>query len=192
MLESLSDNALYELFLEGNNDAMRIIVERNSHKLFNFMYRMVEDPATCEELVQEVFLKLVRSKPDFSTGTKVSTFLFSIARNQAIDELRRQKHRRHRSLDQSSGRGSGWALQDRIPNGKSETDRPAIDSELREKIDQSIAMLPKEQREVFCLREIEGLAFADIAGILSCSENTAKSRMRYALEKLRTYLKDLM
>lgn len=103
LLEKSSDNELYDLFLKGRQEAMRIIVQRNSPKLFNFMYRMVPDAATCEELVQEVFLKLVRARPDFSSGTKVSTYLFSVARNLAIDEIRRQKHRRHLSLDQYSG-----------------------------------------------------------------------------------------
>lgn len=192
MLESSSDNELYALFLEGNQDAMRVIVQRNSPKLFSFIYRMVDDPASCEEMVQEVFLKLVRARPDFSTGTKVSTYLFSVARNLAIDELRRMKHRRHMSLDQETSKENGRTLQDKIPDGRSGTDSAAMDVELRNRIEHSIALLPHEQREVFCMREIEGLGFAQIAGILECSENTAKSRMRYALEKLRNYLKEML
>jgi len=171
---------------------MRVIVQRNSPKLFSFIYRMVDDPASCEEMVQEVFLKLVRARPDFSTGTKVSTYLFSVARNLAIDELRRMKHRRHMSLDQETSKENGRTLQDKIPDGRSGTDSAAMDVELRNRIEHSIALLPQEQREVFCMREIEGLGFAQIAGIIECSENTAKSRMRYALEKLRNYLKEML
>ena len=190
--EQRTDNELYALFLEGDQEAMRVIVQRNSPRLYSFLYRMVEDPASCEEMVQEVFLKLVRARPDFSTGTKVSTYLFSVARNLAIDELRKMKHRRHLSLDQEAGGDDARTLQDRISNGKRGTERAAMDSELKVKIDQAIAVLPAEQKEVFCMREIEGLGFAEIADVLGCSENTAKSRMRYALEKLRTHLKDFI
>lgn len=192
MPESRSDNELYALYLQGDQDAMRLIVQRNSPRLYSFLYRMVSDQASCEEMVQEVFLKLVRARPDFSSGTKVSTYLFSVARNLAIDELRKLKHRRHMSLDQEASSEDGRTLQDRIPNGKTTTDGAAIDGELKKKIEQSIALLPQEQREVFCMREIEGLGFAEIAGILGVSENTAKSRMRYALEKLRGHLKEIL
>ena len=190
--ESRSDNELYALYLQGDQDAMRLIVQRNSPRLYSFLYRMVSDQASCEEMVQEVFLKLVRARPDFSSGTKVSTYLFSVARNLAIDELRKLKHRRHMSLDQEASAGDSRTLQDRIPDGKTTTDGAAIDGELKKKIEQSIALLPQEQREVFCMREIEGLAFAEIADVLGVSENTAKSRMRYALEKLRGHLKDIL
>jgi RNA polymerase sigma-70 factor (ECF subfamily) len=192
LLEKCSDNELYDLFLKGRQEAMGIIVQRNSPKLFNFVYRMVPDPATCEELVQEVFLKLVRARPDFSSGTKVSTYMFSVARNLAIDEIRKQKHRRHMSLDQAVGNDDCRTLKDKLSDGKAGTDCGAISSELREKIEQSVALLPPEQKEVFCMREIEGLGFAQIARILDCSENTAKSRMRYALEKLRSHLKEIL
>jgi len=194
LLESRTDNELYALYLGGDNEAMRAIVSRNSPRLFGFLLRMVPDPATCQELVQEAFLRLVRARPDFSGGVKVSTYLFTVARNLATDELRKRAHRRHLSLEQDGGdpeRGGG-GLHERIADKGSGTDDGAIRAELREKIGRSIEQLPAEQREVFCLRELEGMGFAEIAAVVGCNENTVKSRMRYALEKLRAILRETL
>ncbi len=192
LLEKLTDNELYDLFLKGRQEVMGIIVKRNSPKLFGFLFRMVPDRSVCEEMVQETFLKMVRQRPDFSSGTKVSTYLFSVARNLAIDEIRKRRLRKHISLDQSTPEESRRGLQDRLTDGAPPVDCQAENRQLREKIERALENLPSEQREVFCLREMEGLGFAQIAEITGCSENTVKSRMRYALEKLRRIFEEEM
>jgi len=192
LLENYSDNELYQLFLEGNKEAMQVIVKRNSPRLFNFIYRMIPDRPVCEEFVQEVFLKLVRAKPDFSGGTKVSTYLFYVARNLAIDEIRRRKLRHNISINGNREEEDQRTMLEKIPDRRWEPDSGATRSELKRRVEECLSSLPEEQREVFILREVEGLEFSKIAEILGCNENTVKSRMRYALEKLREGLKDFL
>jgi len=192
LLENYSDNELYQLFLEGNKEAMQVIVKRNSPRLFNFIYRMIPDRPVCEEFVQEAFLKLVRAKPDFSGGTKVSTYLFYVARNLAIDEIRKRRLRYNISINGHREGEDQRTMLEKIPDKRWDPDSDATRSELKRRVEECLSSLPEEQREVFILREVEGLEFSKIAEILGCNENTVKSRMRYALEKLREGLKDFL
>jgi RNA polymerase sigma-70 factor (ECF subfamily) len=110
--------------------------------------------------------------------------------NLCIDQARKAVLRRHPSLDQSS-RGStddGPTLGEVLPDKGPRADRNAISKELQSKLVQAIQELPEDQREVFMLREYGSLAFKEIADIVGAPENTVKSRMRYALERLQSAL----
>jgi RNA polymerase sigma-70 factor (ECF subfamily) len=102
-------------------------------------------------------------------------------------------HRRHASLDASSsdGRGEdgeGTPLGERIAGSGAGADRAAIGKQLQGHIRAAVEALPEDQREVFLMRQVGELAFKDIAEIVGVSENTVKSRMRYALERLQSAL----
>jgi RNA polymerase sigma-70 factor (ECF subfamily) len=149
--------------------------------------RSVRDVSRAEEILQEVFLRVVQRSGDFRGQSKFSTWLYTIARNQCIDHGRKMSHRRHASLDAPT-RGAdnepGATLMDRVADDGAASDREAIGKQLKLAIGQAIEALPDEQREVFLLRQVQGLPFKDIALIVGTSENTVKSRMRYALERL--------
>jgi RNA polymerase sigma-70 factor (ECF subfamily) len=187
-----TDNELFALYLEGDCEAFRELFRRHARGLFNFAYRMLGSPALAEEVSQEAFTRVVRRPPDLSRGTKFSTYLYQVGRNLCIDELRKRKVRRHAPLDES-GRpdGEGRTLAERLPGNGPATDSVAMNSQIRERIDAALEKLPPEQREVFMLREFSDMPFAQVARTVGCSENTAKSRMRYALERLRILLGDL-
>src|SRR5262249_20786679 len=122
---------------------------------------------------------------------KFTTWLYTIARNLCVDAARRGKHRRAYSLDapMSSDDGKdGATLLDVTSDGRAGVDRQAIGTELHGKLHSAIAKLSEEQREVFLMREFLDMPFKDIADVVGCPENTVKSRMRYALEKLRDEL----
>lgn len=187
-----TDNELFALYLEGDCEAFRMLFRRHAKGLFNFAARMLGEPALAEEVAQEAFARVVRRPPDLSRGTKFSTYLYSVGRNLCIDELRKRRVRRHESLDSRRGAdGEGRALAERIASDDPPTDARAMNRQLRDRIDEAMGKLPPEQREVFSLREFADMPFAQIAEAVGCSENTAKSRMRYALERLRVLLADL-
>ena len=185
-----SDEDLLRRFNEGDADAFEVLVLRYQKPLLNFILRSVGDRNTAEELLQETFLRVVTKSSDFQGNSKVSTWLYTIARNLCIDTSRKMVLRRHRSLDAPlrSGDGEGATLLDRGADSGPAADRSVIGHDLQEKIAAAVEELPDDQREVFLLRELENLPFKEIADIVGVPENTVKSRMRYALERLQRAL----
>jgi RNA polymerase sigma-70 factor (ECF subfamily) len=191
-LDTLGDDALLQLFQGGDAAAFEVLLGRYERPLFNFVLRFVRDREKAADLVQEVFLRVIQRSEQFQGQSKLSTWLYSIARNLCIDHSRRMVFRRHRSLDAplaSDGEKSA-TLGDRVPAPTPEADRDSIAHELQAQIAAAVEELPDDQREVFLMRQVQGLAFKDIAEIVGVSENTIKSRMRYALERLQAALEE--
>lgn len=177
----------------GDVASFEQLMARYERPLWAFIKRFVHDPALAEDLLQEVFLRVIRAAGDWKQDARVSTWLYTIARNLCTDHARRAVHRRALSLDASArasgdGDGSGPLLSDRVASKTAGAERDALDRELRAHIDRAVDALPVDQREVFLMREVMDLSFADIAQAVGASEPTVKSRMRYALEKLRQAL----
>lgn len=187
-----SDEELLRRFDDGDATAFEELVRRYERPLYNFILRSVRRRERADELLQDVFMKVVQRSSDFKGNSKFSTWLYTIARNLCIDHSRKMVFRRHKSLDAPgrSGPGDeGPTLLDRTA-GAAETDRAAIAKNLQSRIAAAVDELPDDQREVFLLRQVEGLAFKEIASILDVPENTVKSRMRYALERLQRGLSE--
>jgi RNA polymerase sigma-70 factor (ECF subfamily) len=189
----LSDETLMLRYQRGDRTAFAGIVSRHQRPVFNFVLRQLRSPEAAEEITQEAFVRVVKNAAEFKHEARFSTWLYTIARNLCIDHSRRMKHRRHQSLDAPSGpEGDGSALVDRVPNPDRETDaeRGAEVAEIRTSVVRAVEALPDDQREVFLLREVAGLPFREIARVVDAGENTVKSRMRYALERLRDALSE--
>jgi RNA polymerase sigma-70 factor (ECF subfamily) len=188
-----SDEALMSAYRAGDVRAFERLLARHEKPIWNFLRRSVRDPTTAEDLLQEVFLRVVKSADEWKGTAKVSTWLYAIARNLCVDHARRQVHRKAASLDSPQGADpeTTTTLHDRIPSADAPADAQVADREARSRIDRAIAALPDEQREVFLMREVMELPFAEIAAAVGTSEPTVKSRMRYALEKLRAALAEL-
>ncbi len=189
--DELTDEILVSRYQGGDTRAFEILLGRHERPIFNYLLRYVGNRATAEELLQETFLRVIKNIKKYKQTAKFTTWLYTIARNLTIDHSRRQKHRRHRSLDAPVGGSEGnQVLQDRVAASELTPDRNAAAKRIKERVDTAIQTLSEEQREVFLLREFQGLSFRAIADIVGTSENTIKSRMRYALEKLRLELDD--
>jgi RNA polymerase sigma-70 factor (ECF subfamily) len=185
-----SDEALMLRYRDGDVRAFELLVTRHRKPVFNFILRFVRDPAQAEDVTQETFLRLVKSADAYERQAKFTTWLYTIARNLCIDAARRGKHRKAASLDAPIDDDSGAALLDLVPDGAAGVDRQAQSRELAVRLRAAIESLPDEQREIFLLREVADLQFNEIAAVVGCPENTVKSRMRYALEKLREALEE--
>ncbi|HEY6100754.1 MAG TPA: RNA polymerase sigma factor [Anaeromyxobacter sp.] len=175
-----SDERLMLRFRAGEAPAFEVLVRRHRTPVFSFLLRLTGDRARAEDLCQETFLKAVRAAAGWEPRARFQTWLYAIARNQAVDEARRQSFRRADPLDAPAAAAAA-------SEGPS-PDRSAESALLRPKLEAALAALPDEQREVFLLREYAGLRFHEIASVTGVPENTVKSRMRYALEALRERL----
>ncbi len=178
-------------YQQGDVAAFAELVARHEKRLWNFVRRFVTDSATAEDLLQEVFLRIVKNAAEWEASAKFSTWLYTIARNLCTDNARRGALRKADSLDQTPGPNrdeSGPHRIDKIAGSDPNAEKAAMNREIADRVDRAVAELPLEQREVFLMREVMDMSFAEIAAATKSSEPTVKSRMRYALERLRAAL----
>lgn len=191
--EEVTDEVLMLRFQGGDRAAFGALVRRHKTPLYNFIARQVRVAQVAEDLVQDVFVKVVQNAADFKHEARFTTWTYAIARNVCIDHLRKMSLRKHPSLDQPSRPDEeGPTLGERTadPSPGSQVERAAIGGEMQVRIVHAVEQLPEEQREVFLLREVGHVPFKDIAEMTGVSENTVKSRMRYALERLQNALSE--
>ena len=179
-------------FQGGDRAAFTLLVRRHQSSLFNFALRHLGSAPAAEEVVQDAFVRVVKNAGDFKHASRFSTWLYTIARNLCVDEARKRTHRKHPSLDQPrrAEGDEGPTLGELTGDKAASVERAAGSTEIRERIALAVDALPEEQREVFLLREVSGLPFKEIAEVVGVPENTIKSRMRYALERLQEALSE--
>jgi RNA polymerase sigma-70 factor (ECF subfamily) len=184
-------------FQSGDRAAFALLVKRHQSPLYNFALRHLggsSGGAAAEEVVQDAFVRVVRSAGEFKHEARFSTWLYTIARNLCVDETRKRSHRRHPSLDQpkrsADGDGPSLGEQTRDHGTGANVERAAVSAEIRARVLEAVEGLPEEQREVFLMREVSSMPFKEIAEIVGVPENTIKSRMRYALERLQAALSE--
>jgi RNA polymerase sigma-70 factor (ECF subfamily) len=191
--EEVTDEALMLRYQGGDRSAFALLVRRHKTPVYNFILRHIRSTSVAEDLTQDVFVRVVQSAAEFRHSARFSTWMYTIARNLCIDQLRKAQLRRHPSLDQPAQSGSeddGPTLGERLADAHPDrtVDRAAIGRQLNEHIKSAVDALPEDQREVFLLREVANIPFKDIATMIGVPENTVKSRMRYALERLQRAL----
>jgi RNA polymerase sigma-70 factor, ECF subfamily len=176
-------------FRSGDAKAFAALVQRHRQPVYNFILRFVSHRQRAEDVLQETWLKVVRSSRDYEPKAKFTTWVYTIARNLCIDAARKESYRKMSSLDAPLGEDGSDTLGDFMSDEHAAGPaRQAHDSEVRPRISAALLSLPEEQREVFLLREYQGLGFKEIGEVTGVNENTVKSRMRYALEGLRKKL----
>ncbi len=179
-------------FKSGDARAFGTLVARHRQPVFNFILRYVGHRQRAEDLLQETWLKVVRSSSEWEPKARFTTWVYTIARNLCVDSARKEAFRATDSLDAPApgdDGAEGRARGELVADGAGQApDRAAYNARLRPLLERAIRSLPAEQREVFLLREYQGLGFKEIAEVTGVNENTVKSRMRYALEGLRRKL----
>jgi RNA polymerase sigma-70 factor (ECF subfamily) len=191
--DDATDEILMVRYQRGERRAFVELVRRHNRPIYNFVLRQLRVPSVAEDVTQDVFMRLVQNAAEFKHEARFLTWLYTIARNLCIDQLRKLSHRRHASLDQpQADQGDAPLLGDTVadPNPQASAERNALSAEVRSSIVKAVDSLPDDQREVFLLREVANLPFREIAEITGVGENTVKSRMRYALDRLKDALCD--
>ena len=182
-----SDEELIKEFQEGNEDAFVELVERYKDKLINFVFRMINDEEQAEDIVQETMIKLYQKKHYYREIAKFSTWIYTIARNQTMSELRKQKRKNTLSLSQMSKHEKDYELAANQPDiGKEHEDQFFY-----KKIESCMNKLPQHYKAVIILRDIEQLTYEEISEIVDVPLGTVKSRINRARLQLQAELKDL-
>ena len=189
VVQPATDHALLEGTLAGDEDAFAELVGRYRNQITSYIYRMVNDYDTAVDLAQETFIRVYRAAARYQTTHAFSTYIYRIATNVAISELRKRKRRRLVSLTGLLTSPDGEELMDFQPvDEKPLQDIALIDAEKRAVIKRAISTLPDRYRAPLVLRDVEGKSYDEIAAILQTSEGTVKSRINRA----RNFLRDKM
>lgn len=191
-----ADELLMRAYADGDASAFETLYERHEMRLWRYIFRSVGDPATADELAQDVWLKVVRAAPRYQPGAatpehppaRFTTWLFTLARNRVIDHLRTR--RPAQALDEPLA--DGQCLGDTLaaPSGFG----PLRRVETRQQAERLLAALdalPLAQRETFLLLAEGGLSLTEIAAATEVGLETARSRLRYARAALRRALEEL-
>jgi RNA polymerase sigma-70 factor, ECF subfamily len=174
----------------GDDTSFDLLLEKYRLPLVNFLYRMVTDSATAEDLAQEVFLRVYRARKRYSPSAKFTTWMFRIATNLALNSVRDNRYRRMQvSLDAPTEEDQ-TPLQ--VPAREKRIDEHMVERDRAEFIHRAIAALPEKQRVAVLLHKYEELDYEEIARILECSESALKSLLFRAYETLRVQLAPLV
>ena len=171
---------------DGDEESFRLLLEKHRNALVHFLYRMVQDEAVSEELSQEVFLRVFRSRGTYEPTAKFTTWLFRIATHLALNWLRDGKNERGQTRldDDRDGESPAREVADRKPTVEQ---RMLYQARLRE-VRSAIALLPEKQRAAVLMHKYEEMEYAQIANVLECSESAVKSLLFRAYESLRARL----
>jgi RNA polymerase sigma-70 factor (ECF subfamily) len=179
-LKTADDAAVVTAFLNGEERAFTVLVERYQTRLLNFIYRTIGDRDRAEDLVQEVFIRVYRHLHRFDRSKKFSTWVYTIASNLAKNELRNRARNPLVLFQTMQGSNDD---EDRPLQFEDATARPDDlyrKRHLRELVEDTVAKLPEHHRQVFVLRELEGKSYEEIAEITDCNLGTVKSRLNRA------------
>lgn len=191
MTEERSDEALMLAYQAGDGAAFEALYGRWRGRLYRYLLHQCGQAARAEELYQDVWLKVIGAREHYEVAAKFSTWLFRIARNRLIDHWRASGKVDEESLD--GGNDDDLPLDERAELAASEEETPARLLErkgLAEKLTAAVNALPVVQREAFLLAEEGGMTLEEIAATTGTGRETVKSRLRYALAKLRAELKE--
>ena len=181
MAAELNDTALMLRYQEGDMAAFEELYGRHRGPLFRFLVRQIGNQQHAEDVFQEVWSRIIRNRANYRPTAKFTTYIYLIARNCAVDHYRQTgKHRDVVSADD-----------DGVAEPVAIAGNPLVaanNSDIRAALSAALHELPAEQREAFLLREESGLSLDEIASVAGVGRETVKSRLRYALVKLRQCL----
>jgi RNA polymerase sigma-70 factor (ECF subfamily) len=171
---------------DGDEDSFRVLLDKHRNPLVHFLYRMVQEQPVSEELAQEVFLRIYRSRASYEPTARFTTWMFRIATHLALNWLRDEKNERATErLDEDRGGDlPARELPDRSPSVEQRMVYQARLQEIRD----AISTLPDKQRAAVLMHKYREMEYAQIASALECSESAVKSLLFRAYETLRARL----
>lgn len=180
MGSSPEDSALMLRYKDGDTAAFEVLYRRHNDALYRYLLRLSRQPAAAEDIFQDVWGKIIKARANYRPTAKFTTYLYRIAHNCFIDHVRRNK--RHAKNDEFEPE----AHADPAESPDTATER----SLAKERLSRALLDLPEEQRDAFLLHEEAGLNIDQIASVTGSNRETAKSRLRYAIGKLRTAIEE--
>ncbi|PYT00431.1 MAG: RNA polymerase subunit sigma-24 [Acidobacteria bacterium] len=188
--ENLSDHALIEATKQGDETAFALIVSRYRNPITNYLYRFLNDYEEAVDLAQETFIRVYFAIERYHTDYAFSTYIYRIATNLAISEIRKRKRRTILSLTGLFQTDADDTTEFQPTDDKALPDESLLDDEQAKVIARAIATLPPKYRVPIILRDIEGKTYEEIATILELGLGTTKSRISRARGLLKEKLKN--
>jgi RNA polymerase sigma-70 factor (ECF subfamily) len=183
-----SDEELMLAYAAGDAAAFDALYIRHKGGVYRYLLRQCREPGIADELFQDVWMNLIRARAGYAPTAKFTTWLYRLAHNRMVDHFRATGHLRLVSADDEAHEEAVIAL----PAGRAaEPAARAENRELGERLRDALSTLPLAQRETFLLQQEGGLSLAEISELTGVGVETVKSRLRYALGKLRAQLADL-
>ncbi len=183
------DAALMLRVKEGDCDAFEMLVEKYKQPLMNFVYRTLPDATEAEDLAQHVFLQVFKSAARYEVSAKFSTWLFTIARNLCLNEIRRRSRHPADSLDETASEDDEMPRRQAVDVKTFAPPESLLQSELEDKIEEAVAALPENQRTAILLCRGDEHSYEEIAEILGVSVSATKSLIHRGRETLKELLK---
>lgn len=180
MTPTLSDSALMLRYKDGDAAAFESLYRRHNDPLYRYLLRLCKDRDAAEDVFQDVWGKIIKARHSYRRTAKFTTFMYRVAHNCFIDSIRRNK--RHSN-------SSEFVDESHTHPGESPEDQTER-SLARERLEIALRDLPDEQRDAFLLHEEGGLSIEQIATVTGSNRETAKSRLRYAVKKLRLAIEE--
>jgi RNA polymerase sigma-70 factor (ECF subfamily) len=170
---------------DGDGTSFAVLLEKHRVSVIHFLYRMVQDQPVSEELAQEVFLRVYRSRETYEPTAKFTTWLFRIATHLALNWLRDEKNERAQErLDETIEDAPVREVADREPS----VEHRMVQQVKVEEVRRAVAALPDKQRAAVLMHKYQEMEYSQIAKVLSCSESAVKSLLFRAYETLRVRL----
>jgi RNA polymerase sigma-70 factor (ECF subfamily) len=191
-LAGLDDAQVMLRVRDGDDAAFNYLVQRYRRAMISFMFRMVHNAAIAEELSQEVFLRIYRSRANYSADAKFTTWLYRIATNLAVNHARDNKHERPEekaSLDETDEE-TGLSMD--LADGRPNVEQEILRRERLQAIRKHVEALPERQRLAVMMHKYQEMDYRQIAEVLHLSESATKSLLFRAYETLRESLKDFV
>ena len=191
-VEQMDDHALIEATRAGDELAFQELVRRYRNPITNFVYRMLNDYDRAADLAQETFLRVYMSAERYQANYSFSTYIYRIASNLAITDLRQRKRRRLIPIPFFSDK-EGEEMEIELPDERHvAADEVMIEDERKRAVARAIGSLPEKYRAALVLRDVEGKSYEEISTILALSDGTVKSRINRARNLLKEKLKDYL
>ena len=181
-----SEKALVQQAKAGDRNAFAALVSAYESKVYNLALRYLGNREDAMDASQEVFLRVFRFLPGFQEESGFSTWIYRIGVNVCKDMLAKQSKRNEQSIEVEDEDDERRTID--IVDCRYAPEQILENAELRTMLSKAIASLPEQQREVIVLRDIQGLSYEEIAGVLSLESGTVKSRLSRARENLRKKL----
>ena len=183
------DAALMLRVKQGDTAAFTELVDKYKQPVVNLAYRMLHDPTEAEDLAQAAFVQVFKSADRYQAAAKFSTWLFTIARNLCLNEIRRRSRHQAESIDAAHAEHEDQPAHQFEDKHTASPPERLLQGELVTKVEQALAELPENQRTAVVLCRQEELSYEEIAKVLGCSVSATKSLIHRGRESLKLKLK---
>jgi RNA polymerase sigma-70 factor, ECF subfamily len=183
------DAALMLRVKEGDREAFADLVERYKQPVINLIARTINDPTEAEDLAQNAFVQAYKSAHRYEVTAKFSTWMFTIARNLALNEIRRRSRHPADSLDETFAENDDQPVRQVEDRRNAAPPEELLHGELVDKIDEAVGALPEKQRTALMLCREDEMSYEEIAKVIGCTLSATKSLIHRARETLKSQLK---